>query len=72
MSKTEIVLNKSDAVVGKVGVGVLDDNELASISGGVSHTDAIEASIWGVDAVVADTGKGRKIDSDSGIRRIDR
>jgi bacteriocin-like protein len=68
MSKTEIVLNKSDAVVGKVGV--LDDNELSAISGGVSNSE-VEGSIWVADAL-AGTGKKRKIDSDTGIRRIDR
>ena len=70
MSKTEIVLNKSDAVVGKVGV--LDDNELSAISCGVSNSE-VEGSIWVADAL-AGTGKKRKIDSvaDPGIRRIDR
>jgi len=70
MSKTEIVLNKSDAVVGKVVA--LDDNELAEISGGV-HVDssllgdcssenlALGAN-WDTD-LVAGTGKRRKIDS---------
>ena len=69
MSKTEIVLNKSDAVVGKVGV--LDDDALASISGGASNSE-VEGSIWLADAL-AGTGKGRKIDSVAGPgrRKID-